>query len=437
MTLRRPIQLATLATALILTGCATFQAPTESTAVIAGASFSGAMHGGQQPISGATIQLYAVGAGGYGAAATPLLTTPVTTDANGAFNISGDYSCSGVNQVYLTGSGGNPGLSAGTTNSAIVMMAALGSCSNLVANAATTFINMNEVTTVAGAWSLARFMTGPANAGTSAGNATGLANAFAAANKVVNLATGQAPGTALPAGATLPIAEIDTLANILASCVNTNGTSGACSQLFAAATPSGGAAPTDTLTAALNIAHNPGANVATLFNLSTANPPFGPTLTSAPTNWLIGIHYTGGGLSAPTAMAVDATGNIWLTNANNSVSEFAPTGAALSSSTGYTAGPLSGPSAIAIDTTGNAWVANATGNSLTRIAPLGASATNFTGGGLNQPAGIAIDASGNLWVPNKGGNSVSAFNNAGAPITTTPYTGAGISQPAGVAINVQ
>lgn len=437
MSLRTAAQFAALSAALLLTGCASFQTPTESGSVLAGASFQGVMHGGQQPISGATIQLYAVSAGGYAAPATALLNTTVTTDANGAFNITGDYSCTGVNQVYLVGTGGNPGLTAGTNNTAIAMMAALGSCSNLIANAATTYITMNEVTTVAGAWSLARFMTSPSNAGTSATNATGLANAFAAANKVVNLATGQAPGNALPTGATLPITEINTLANILASCINTTGATTACSQLFTAATPSGGTTPTDTLTAALNIARNPGSNVATLFGLPPANPPFQPALTAAPTNWLIGIHYIGGGLSTPTAMAVDATGNVWLTNTNNSVSEFASTGAALSTSTGYTAGPLSGPSAIAIDTSGNAWIANATGDSLTRIAPLGASATNFTGGGLNQPSGVAIDASGNLWVPNKGNASVSAFNSAGTAITTTPYTGAGLNQPAGVAINVQ
>jgi len=49
------------------------------------------VHGGQQGVSGATIQLYAAGATGYGLAATALLTTTVTSHAAGSFNITGDY----------------------------------------------------------------------------------------------------------------------------------------------------------------------------------------------------------------------------------------------------------------------------------------------------------------------------------------------------------
>jgi hypothetical protein len=43
----------------------------------------GSVHGGQQAVSGSTIQLYAVGTTGDGSAATPLLTQAVTTDASG------------------------------------------------------------------------------------------------------------------------------------------------------------------------------------------------------------------------------------------------------------------------------------------------------------------------------------------------------------------
>ncbi len=45
--------------------------------------------GGQQPITGATLQLYAAGTQGIGSKATPLLATPVASDENGAFAISG------------------------------------------------------------------------------------------------------------------------------------------------------------------------------------------------------------------------------------------------------------------------------------------------------------------------------------------------------------
>jgi trimeric autotransporter adhesin len=62
----------------------------------------GSIHGGQQPISGATIQLYAAGTSGYGSAAAPILTSTVATDANGGFSISGDYTCPAGGLIYLT-----------------------------------------------------------------------------------------------------------------------------------------------------------------------------------------------------------------------------------------------------------------------------------------------------------------------------------------------
>jgi hypothetical protein len=407
----------------------------------------GLIHGGQQPVSNSTLQLYAVGTGGYNTAANPLLDATVKSAADGSFSISSHYNCTGSDQVYIVATGGNPGIAPTVSNptpnnAALVEMAALGSCANLLANASTTFINMSEVTTVAGAWSLARFMNSPSNAGTSTGNVSGLESAFTTANRLANLATGTASGPALPPGATVSVPEINTLANILASCINTDGSTAAgtpCNSLFAAATPPSGTAPTDTLTAALNIAHFPSNNAGALYLLSTGvGAPYQPFLPTAPTNWLIGIHYTGGGLSQPAAVAVDNSGNIWVANkGNNSVSEFALNGSTLSPSTGYIGGSLSGPSAIAIDLTGQAWVTNSTGASLTRVAPLGTTLTNFSAGGFNLPSSIAIDGTGNIWVANKGNSTLSELSSSGSVVAQTPYTGAGISEPTAIAISAQ
>src|ERR1700722_12929504 len=85
-----------------------------------GAAIRGQVHGGNSPVVGATIQLYGVGTTGYGSAATPLLTSTVTTDANGGFSLgttgSFKYSCPSSDLVYLTSAGGNPGLGGGTGN---------------------------------------------------------------------------------------------------------------------------------------------------------------------------------------------------------------------------------------------------------------------------------------------------------------------------------
>ncbi len=100
--------------------------------------------------------------------------------------------------------------------------------------------------------------------------------------------------------------RINTLANILATCVNTDGSvangsvngatsASACALLFAAATPQGGTAPTDTLQAILSIAQNPGSNAEAIFALlpGTGNP-FGPVLSSpAPVDWTLALTYAG------------------------------------------------------------------------------------------------------------------------------------------------
>ncbi len=93
---------------------------------------NGRVHGGQQAVVGAHIQLYVAGNGGNGSASSPLLNTTVTSGTNGGFSITGDYSCpSATSQVYLVATQGNPGLGSGGNNPALAMMAPLGACGNL------------------------------------------------------------------------------------------------------------------------------------------------------------------------------------------------------------------------------------------------------------------------------------------------------------------
>jgi PKD repeat protein len=53
---------------------------------------SGAVYGGQQPVSGATVQLWQVGTAGYRAGAAPLGSSTLT-GGDGTFNLTGKYSC--------------------------------------------------------------------------------------------------------------------------------------------------------------------------------------------------------------------------------------------------------------------------------------------------------------------------------------------------------
>jgi streptogramin lyase len=71
--------------------------------------------------------------------------------------------------------------------------------------------------------------------------------------------------------------------------------------------------------------------------------------------------YSGGGLSGPDFIALDGSGNAWITNRMNSVnsiSEISHAGIALSPSNGFRAGGLASPYQIAVDGSGDVWVTN-------------------------------------------------------------------------------
>lgn len=278
---------------LLLAGCGAGPVRTGS---IGSSAASGTVFGGQQPVVGAAIQMYAVGTGGDGSAATPMLTSTVTSGAGGQFTITGLYSCTGASQVYIVATGGNPGLSG--ANPQIALMAALGPCSSLTPS---TFISINELTTVAAVSALAPFMSSATNVGSGTNDAAALASAFALANEFVSTTAGAAPGTGIPAGYTDPVAELNTLADVVAACVNsTGGVAGdgsLCGQLFTLTTVSPNAAPTNTIAALLNVAGHPTQNAAALYGLTPPTPPFQPTLTGAPASWQIALIPPSTGLS--------------------------------------------------------------------------------------------------------------------------------------------
>ena len=390
---------------------------------------TGNVHGGQNPVTGATIQLYAVNAATSKGLATPLLTAPVFSDANGNFSITGLYSCSGSGLVYLTATGGDSGSG---TNNALSLMVALGPCSALTPS---TFVQVNEVTTVATAYALAPFMANYTHVGAAntASAQQGISNAFATVPTLVTVAAGLSPGAGLPAGVVVPSAELNSLANILAACVNTpGGDSNACMALFNAT------GATETAGAALAFAGNPSAPAITaLYSLSTPSAPFQPSLalSAAPKDWTVAVKYAYPGLATPYGLAVDAAGSVWAANeGGNSVTKLSAAGALLGN---YTAGGLLQPRAVAIDKSGNAWVANTAVSSVVELSSTGTLVSApFTAGGISAPASIAIDSQNKVWVSNGNGNSITALTSAGAPANGSPLGGAGnISNPAGLAID--
>ena len=83
---------------------------------------------------------------------------------------------------------------------------------------------------------------------------------------------------------------------------------------------------------------------------------------------LSGSGYTGGGLSAPNAVAIDGLGFVWVVNGNNTLSVFTNLGAAVSTATNYiTVTGGTGSNSIAIDISGNLWISNSTNSTITEI----------------------------------------------------------------------
>ncbi len=438
-----PLAAITVATAL-LSGCATGRIlPSASNA--AAAHLSGRVKGGQQPVTGASIQLFAAGTTGNGSASTPLLTSAVLTDGNGAFSITGDYTCPSASaQVYIAATGGNPGLPGAAVNPSIALVTALGPCGAL---SASTSLAINEVTTVAAAWALAPFASSVSAVGASATNSAGLTNAMSTAGLLADTATGASPAASLPTNASVESGKLYTLANLLAACVNSDGTS-LCSALFNDATPSGATAPTDTFGLALAIATNPGHNVATLFNDIPAQNPFPAILTAVPNDWTLTIAYTGGGMNSPAAVAVDANGAVWVaSNAGAGVlSAFTPQGTPVFQQ-GVMGTGLDSSISLTIDPSSNLWIANMASNapgvssgSVTILSPSGiplAGPNGITTGGINQPLAAVASANGTVWIANYGASTLTELASDGTPLSG-PHHGYGLgllSSPIALALD--
>ncbi len=208
----------------------------------------------------------------------------------GSFTITGDYTCpTATSEVYLVGIGGNPGLGSGT-NANLALMTALGQCGSL---SSSTYVVLNELTTISTIAALSNFITSYANVGSGSSDSSLLQTAFSVVNEYTDTTSGTVPGPALPEGYSASSVALQTLGDIVAACVNSAGgvagDGSPCGQLFTLATISGSPAPTDTVGAIINILHQPTANVAQIFALLPTNSPFQPALSDAPADWELPI----------------------------------------------------------------------------------------------------------------------------------------------------
>lgn len=251
---------------------------------------AGRVEGGGRPITKAGVTLWVTTSG------EPRKLAETQTNDDGSFDLSiaGENADAGV--FYLVAEGGMAKAGAGTEpNPAIALMATLGT-------EPPEHVTINELTTIASAWTSAQFLNGSAMSG----NALGLRIASGNVPNLVDLETGglgpviQDP---LNGPQTTTLAKLNTLGSLLSACIT--GVPYACDKFFEAATPPGGDAPTDTLTAMQNIARYPWHQADKLFGLLEEfypvptgkhyrQVPFIPYLTFAPSAWTLSLVYSGG-----------------------------------------------------------------------------------------------------------------------------------------------
>ncbi|HEX5871479.1 MAG TPA: hypothetical protein VFY65_13730, partial [Longimicrobium sp.] len=263
-------------------------------------------------------------------------------------------------------------------------------------------IVINEMTTVAAAFSMAQF----ANDAMLEGGAGALRTAAAMCGNLADPSTGQ-PSQVLVnppnADQTSALRSIRSLGNMAAAVVRQR--PGFAEAFFALATPPGGTAPTDTFQALLNIARNPANNVGPLFTQSQGVPSvYSPPLAQAPDAWTLCVKVNNSGdvnylFGGPANIAFDGNGFAWI--ANNVVQGT----------------PDSGTFIMVLQPDGTPAVG-------TWENPV---KSPVFGGGLKGPGwGITIDPNGHVWVGNFGWGvrkenpfhgSVSEFRPDGTPVS--------------------
>ena len=227
----------------------------------------------------------------------------------------------------------------------------------------------------------------------------------------------------------VPTAVLNTLANALASCVQSDGTGSGCTNIFVA--PPAGVTttgtPANTWQAALNMALYPGNNVTNVYNNQGTVPFYLPNLTTLPLDLSVGIAYTTGtkadgttSTGFPWDIKADSNGNIWISGQTSvGLAELSSTGALLSPAGGWGSAALQGASArtLAIDnmSSPNVWVADNAGNlfaynpaantteavALPTSITVGATATTVA----KAAVGIGVDSNNNVWYSTEAGTA--------------------------------
>jgi hypothetical protein len=153
------------------------------------------------------------------------------------------------------------------------------------------------------------------------------------------------------------------------------------------------------------------------------------------------------GLINPEGVAVDGSGNVYITDTNNnSVLKETLAGGSYTQSTIPATGLL-GPEGVAVDGSGNIYIANTEGGSsgngnvlLQTLAGGSYTQSTIPATGLMSPIGVAVDGSGNVYIANFNGGSGGTGNVlketlSGGSYTQSTIAATGLAHPIGVAVD--
>ena len=125
------------------------------------------------------------------------------------------------------------------------------------------------------------------------------------------------------------------------------------------------------------------------------------------------LSFAASGLNNPSALAVDAKGNLWVANQGaNNILKF-NVNYVLQPKATITAG-INAPTGIALDPLGNLWVVDSVNGEVTEYANGVQNTAATITDEIVSPAGLAIDGLGNIWVAN-------AFSNVTVYAENAPF----------------
>jgi hypothetical protein len=403
-----------LVTMLLVAGCSSSDSPPVPQPQLKGIVQSGGT-ASTRGLANAAVRWYEVSSG------APRLLGTATTNQAGNFAIAiPNSTVAGVSFVTAR------------VGSGVDLIAALG-------KPVPDFVTINELTTVAAAFSFAQFY----NDTEIRGDNLALSIAAGMNANLVNVATGGSSSVLLSspnADQTNSLRSTMNLANFIAGCVRQPGL---CPVVFALATPPGGPPPTSTLRALVNVAHNPAVNVAGIFSQSQEAEPYEPNLAAAPDAWTLAVKVndTGSGTTPFGGAAntvFDDKGYAWINNntiqgqsiSAMSVIVLKPDGSPADGSNGTPKSPVTGGGVFGAGfgisrsvQDGSIWVGNfgwggdnpgPEGNGdgcVSQFADDGntISPANGYDGGTDRVQGIVADHSGNIWTANFGNNKLVVF----------------------------